>query len=41
MSSGESDIDRALASIRSRADHLRYTIGRLEHNLAWNPTMTW
>lgn len=35
------DMDRALTSISSRADHLRYTISRLEHNLAWNPTMTW
>lgn len=41
MSNAATDIDRALASIRGRADHLRYTISRLEHNLAWNPTMTW
>ncbi len=38
---GTTDIDRALASVRSKADHLRHTIHRLEHNLAWNPTMTW
>ncbi len=36
-----SDVDRALSSIRARADHLRHTIARLEHNLAWNPASTW
>lgn len=40
MQSG-GDIDRALSSIRARADHLRHTIGRLEHNLSWNPASTW
>ncbi|DAZ93350.1 TPA: hypothetical protein N0F65_011876 [Lagenidium giganteum] len=39
--SGSSDVDRALSSIRARADHLRHTIARLEHNLAWNPASTW
>lgn len=38
---GGGDIDRALSSIRARADHLRHTIVRLEHNLAWNPASTW
>jgi mediator of RNA polymerase II transcription subunit 8 len=35
------DVDRALSSIRARADHLRHTVARLEHNLAWNPASTW
>uniref|UniRef100_A0AAV1T6F9 Mediator of RNA polymerase II transcription subunit 8 n=1 Tax=Peronospora matthiolae TaxID=2874970 RepID=A0AAV1T6F9_9STRA len=35
------DVDRALSSIRARADHLRHTVSRLEHNLAWNPASTW
>lgn len=34
-------MDRAMSSIRARADHLRHTIARLEHNLAWNPASTW
>lgn len=38
---GGGDVDRALSSIRARADHLRHTIARLEHNLAWNPASTW
>ncbi|KAI9922089.1 hypothetical protein PsorP6_002595 [Peronosclerospora sorghi] len=40
MQSG-GDVDRALSSIRARADDLRHTIARLEHNLAWNPASTW
>ncbi|GLE11584.1 hypothetical protein PINS_up024094 [Pythium insidiosum] len=39
MQSG-GDVERALSSIRARADHLRRTIARLEHNLAWVPS-TW
>lgn len=35
------DVERALSSIRARADHLRHTVARLEHNLAWNPASTW
>ncbi|RLN97702.1 hypothetical protein BBJ28_00012096 [Nothophytophthora sp. Chile5] len=38
---GGGDVDRALSSIRARADHLRHTVARLEHNLAWNPASTW
>ncbi|TMW64202.1 hypothetical protein Poli38472_012824 [Pythium oligandrum] len=38
---GGGDVDRALSSIRARADHLRHTIARLEHNLAWQPASTW
>lgn len=34
-------MERALSSIRARADHLRHTVARLEHNLAWNPASTW
>ncbi|CAI5744454.1 unnamed protein product [Peronospora destructor] len=40
MQSG-GDVERALSSIRARADHLRHTVSRLEHNLAWNPASTW
>lgn len=41
MQSGAGDVERALSSIRARADHLRHTVARLEHNLAWNPASTW
>ncbi|CEG47988.1 hypothetical protein PHYSODRAFT_286339 [Plasmopara halstedii] len=41
QSAAGGDVDRALSSIRARADHLRHTVARLEHNLAWNPASTW
>ncbi|CCI44390.1 unnamed protein product [Albugo candida] len=41
MQARQTDVDRTLSSIRARADHLRHTISRLEHNLAWNPSSTW
>ena len=36
-----SNMDRILTNIRQRVEHLRYTIAKLEHSLAWNPTINW
>ncbi|EQC35088.1 hypothetical protein SDRG_07324 [Saprolegnia diclina VS20] len=41
MSNANSEKDRALQSIRSRADHLRHTITQLESRLAWYPLTQW
>ncbi|OQS00284.1 hypothetical protein THRCLA_06060 [Thraustotheca clavata] len=41
MSQATTEKDRALYSIRSRADHLRHTISLLEARLAWHPLTQW
>jgi mediator of RNA polymerase II transcription subunit 8 len=41
MSNATTEKERALQSIRSRADHLRHTVLQLESRLAWYPLTQW